>query len=597
MQNAATVLNIIRKQGQRRIPLQRIYRHLYNRDLYLQAYAKLYPNDGAMTEGSTPETVDAMTLAKIDAIIDAVRYERYRWTPVRRTYLRKKNGKRRPLGLPTWSDKVLQEVLRQILDAYYEPRFSQHSHGFRPGRGCHTALQEMMHHWRGVKWYVEGDICSFFDRIDHGLLLQILREQIHDNRFIRLIDYLLQAGYLEEWRYHKTLSGVPQGGVVSPILSNLVLDKLDKYVEDILTPQYTRGKRRRTYPPYNKLTKEAWKAKKRGDRETARQLNKQAQAIPSRDPNDPTFRRLWYCRYADDWLIGMTGPKAEAVEIKHQLALFLKEELRLDLSEEKTLITHARSDTASFLGYEIQTLQADDKHDHRGQRCINGALGLRIPARVMKTKCAQYMRRGKPSHRTQLINDTLYSIVTQYQAEYRGVVQYYRLAYNLHQLSKLKRIMEVSLVKTLANKFKTSCGDIYKRFKTEHTNAYGTYKVLEVRVERRPDKKPLVAHFGGIPLQWKKWVAIGDTMKPIWSQRSEVVQRLCAEKCELCGTTAHLEAHHIRKLADLTSEGRKAKPKWVQRMIARRRKSLMVCQHCHNDIHRGHYDGPSLSKK
>ena len=596
MQNSATVLNIIREQGQRGVPLQRIYRHLYNRDLYLRAYAKLYPNDGAMTQGSTSETVDAMTLEKIDAIIQALRYERYRWTPARRTYIRKKNGKRRPLGLPAWSDKVLQEVLRQILDAYYEPRLSQHSHGFRPGRGCHTALQEIMHQWRGVKWYIEGDICSYFDRINHGLLLTILREQIHDNRFIRLIDHLLQAGYIEEWRYHKTLSGVPQGCVISPILSNLVLDKLDTYVEDILIPQYRRGKRRKTNPPYVKLTKDAWKAKKRGDRETARQRNLQAQAIPSRDPNDPKFRRLWYCRYADDWLIGFSGPRAEAEAIKDQLALFLKEELRLDLSDEKTLITHARSDTAHFLGYEIQTLQANEKHDHRGQRCINGSTGLRVPTKLIRTKCAQYMRRGKPMHRAELINDTAYSIVAQYQAEYRGIVQYYRLAYNLHQLSKLKRVMEVSLVKTLANKFKTSCGNIYKQFKRELTNEYGTYKVLEVRVERGPDKKPLVAQFGGIPLQWSKWVAINDSIKPIWSQRSEIVQRLLADTCELCGARAKVEAHHIRKLADLKASGQTPKPKWVQRMIARRRKSLMVCQQCHNDIHYGRYDGPAFSK-
>lgn len=596
MQNATTVLNIIREQGRKGVPLQRIYRHLYNRDLYLRAYAKLYPNDGAMTAGATPETVDAMTLEKIDAIIEALRYERYRWTPVRRTDVRKKNGKRRPLGLPAWSDKVLQEVLRQILNAYYEPRFSQHSHGFRPGRGCHTALQEMTEHWRGVKWYVEGDICSFFDRIDHHKLLQILREQIHDNRFLRLIEHLLRAGYLEEWRFHKTHSGVPQGGVLSPILSNLVLDKLDKYVENVLIPQHTRGKRRKTYPPYVKLTKDARIARQRGDRESARQLNKQAQAIPSRDPNDPKFRRLWYCRYADDWLMGFSGPKEEAKEIKEQLAHFLKEELKLELSEEKTLITHARSDTARFLGYEVQTLQEDGKHDHRGQRCINGRTGLRVPKEVITAKCAQYMRHGKPIHRPELVNDTVYSIMTQYQAEYRGIVQYYGLAYNLHQLAKLKRVMEVSLVKTLANKHKTSCNTIYKRFQAEQTNQYGTYKVLQVRVERGPSKKPLVAYFGGIPLRWSKKGAIEDRIEPIWSKRSEVVQRLLADKCELCGATTKLEAHHIRKLADLDVEGRTTKPKWVQRMAARRRKSLMVCQSCHHDIHYGRYDGPSFSK-
>ncbi len=243
-----------------------------------------------------------MSLAKIDRIIAALRQERYRWTPVRRIYIPKRDGKRRGLGLPSWSDKLLQEVIRSILEAYYEPQFSTHSHGFRPGRGCHTALQEITHHWRGVKWFIEGDICAFFDRIDSSVLVGILHENIHDNRFIRLIDHLLKAGYWEDWRYHRTLSGVPQGGVVSPILANLVLDRLDKYVEQVVQPAYTRGERRKTNPPYVALTKAAHFARKQGDWEAARHYNKQAQTIPSRDPNDPDFRRLWYVRYADDWV-------------------------------------------------------------------------------------------------------------------------------------------------------------------------------------------------------------------------------------------------------------------------------------------------------
>jgi AI2M/AI1M-like HNH endonuclease/type II intron maturase len=206
------------------------------------------------------------------------------------------------------------------------------------------------------------------------------------------------------------------------------------------------------------------------------------------------------------------------------------------------------------------------------------------------------MQRGKPIHLPQRMNDTPYSIIVQYQAEYRGIVQYYRPAYNLHQLAKLKHVMEESLVKTLAKKLKMSRAAIFKRFKTDYTNEYGTYKVLEVRVERGPDKRPLVARFGGIPLQWSKWGTMSDTIEPIWSQRSEVVQRLLAEKCELCGATTRLEAHHIRKLADLTQKGRGEKPKWMQKMVARHRKSLMVCQRCHNDIHAGRYDGPSFSK-
>ncbi len=298
MRTAETVLNIIRDRGQRGLPLERVYRHLFNRELYLLAYSKLYRNDGAMTPGATPETVDGMSLAKMDTIIEIIRHERYRWMPVRRTYIEKKQStKKRPLGLPTWSDKLVQEVMRLLLEAYYEPQFSSHSHGFRPGRGCHTALGEITRQWRGIKWFIEGDICACFDEIDHTILLDILHESIHDNRFIRLVSHLLQAGYLEDWRYNATYSGVPQGGVVSPILSNLVLDRLDKFVEQTLVPDYTRGKRRKTYPPYVAVTKAASAARRSGDLEAARHYSQQAQTLPSRDPNDPDFRRLRYVRY------------------------------------------------------------------------------------------------------------------------------------------------------------------------------------------------------------------------------------------------------------------------------------------------------------
>ncbi len=443
MRTAETVLSIIRERGQRGLPLERLYRQLYNRNLYLRAYGKLYANNGAMTPGVTSETVDGMSLAKIDGIINALKKESYRWTPVRRTYIPKSNGKQRPLGVPSWSDKLLQEVLRSLLEAYYEPQFSDHSHGFRPGRGCYTALGEITQKWRGTKWYIEGDICSCFDRIDHTILLNILRESIHDNRFIRLISNLLRAGYLEEWRYNTTYSGVPQGGVLSPILSNLMLDRLDKFIEQTLIPAYTHGRRRKTHPPYVAITKAAWKARKAGNLGVARLLSQQAQTMPSRDPNDPNFRRLRYTRYADDFLLGFTGTKAEANDVKGKIATFLWDELKLELSEEKTLITNARGEVAQFLGYEVHTLHADDKHDYRGQRCINGGIGLRVPAHVINQHCAKYMRHGKSTHMAQRINDSVFSIIAQYQMEYRGVVQYYRMAYNLHRFHRLKRVMDV----------------------------------------------------------------------------------------------------------------------------------------------------------
>jgi retron-type reverse transcriptase len=200
MRTADTILGIIRDRGRRGLPLEDIYRQLYNPGLYLPAYARLYANEGALTRGATSETVDAMSLGKIERLIDALRQERYRWTPVRRTYVPKKNGKLRPLGIPPWSDKLLQEVIRLILDAYYDPQFSAYSHGFRPGRGCHTALRDMEHTWTGTKWFIEGAIHACFDRLDHQVLVAILREKLHDNRFIHLIQGLPAAGYLEDWR-------------------------------------------------------------------------------------------------------------------------------------------------------------------------------------------------------------------------------------------------------------------------------------------------------------------------------------------------------------------------------------------------------------
>jgi group II intron reverse transcriptase/maturase len=597
MRTAETILTLIRERGQRGLPLEKVYRLLYQRDLYLRAYGKLYRNAGALTEGTTTETVDGMSVAKIDAIIAALRVEEYRWTPVRRSYIPKRNGKRRPLGLPTWSDKLLQEVIRSVLEAYYEPQFSDHSHGFRPQRGCHTALREITQKGRGTKWFIEGDISACFDKIDHTVLLNILRERIHDQRFLRLISGLLDAGYLEDWRFHLTPSGVPQGGVVSPLLSNLVLDRLDQYVEQHLIPAFTRGQRRRTNPPYVALTYAASEARRAGDWEKAWELSQQAQTLPSRDPDDPDFRRLWYVRYADDFLLGLVGPNAEAQDIKRQIAAFLRDRLRLELSDEKTLVSHARDEAAKFLGYEIHVLHADDQHDQRGQRCINGSVGLRVPLSVRKEHCALYMRAGKPIHLPQRMSDDAYSIVAQYQAEYRGVVQYYRLAYNLHTLGFYKRVMELSLAKTLARKEKTTCQKVYRRYHATIETKEGSYRVLRVKVEREPPKKPLVAYSGGISLRWNKWATINDAPpRPIWSGRSEVVERLLAEQCELCGATEKVEVHHIRHLAALEQKGRTERPEWERKMATRRRKTLVVCRRCHEQIHSGSYSGPGLRR-
>src|SRR5947209_10225151 len=194
--------------------------------------------------------------------------------------------------MPVWSDKLVQEVIRLILEAYYEGQFSNRSHGFRPERCCHTAIREIVHNWVGTTWFIEGDISQCFDELDHELILKALEEHIHDGRFINLMRELFDAGYMEEWTFNQTLSGVPQGGIVSPILANILLDKLDTYVETSLIPQYTRGDRKRVNEEYTELIKQSHYQRKKGNVEVAEQLKKQAQHMPSLDPNDPDYRRI-----------------------------------------------------------------------------------------------------------------------------------------------------------------------------------------------------------------------------------------------------------------------------------------------------------------
>lgn len=587
MRDAETVLAVIRERGKRGLPLEDLYRQLYNPNLYLRAYGRIYGNDGAMTAGITAETADGMSRRKIQASIEVLRNERYRWTPVRRIHIEKKNSmKLRPLGIPTWSDKLLQEVIRSILEAYYEPQLSPCSHGFRPNRGCHTALTQIQQCWTGTVWFIEGDIKGCFDNIDHAILLSILRERIHDNRFLRLIANLLEAGYLEDWKYNATLSGTPQGSIVSPILANIYLDRLDKFVEQVLLPRYNQGKQRRDNPAYRTVTGRVYRARLQGRYEDAVQERKQLRHMPSGDPDDPSYRRLHYIRYADDFLLGFAGPKAEAEEIKRQVGEYLRDELKLELCEDKTLITHARTEAARFLGYEIVSLH-DDAKCARGKRSINGRIGLKVPRGAVEAGCARYMKRGRPAHRPELENDSDYSIVAQYQQVYRGIVQYYVLAYNVCRLAKLRWVMETSLAKTLAMKHKTTVQKVFDKHKTSIQRPEGTYKVLQVTVERGEGRKPLVARFGGIPLRRRKVAELVDAIPRSGTSNvgTELLQRLLADTCELCGSTRNVEVHHVRKLADLNQKGRPEKPLWIRAMAARRRKTLMVCDKCHDDIH------------
>ena len=587
MQTAATVLDVIGKRGARGLPVERLYRQMFNPQLYLMAYGKLCANKGAMTPGVTGETVDGMSLAKIGAIIGALRAERYRWQPVKRVYIPKKNGKKRPLGLPTWSDKLVAEVVRLLLEAYYEPRFSGRSHGFRPGRGCHTALSEVVETWKGTHWFIEGDISDCFGSLDHEIMIKILAEKIHDGRFLQLISHMLKAGYLEDWRWHATLSGSPQGGIASPVLSNIYLDRLDQYVEQRLLPEHNLGRRRRPNRAYQVLEYAIARARRHKDKAEAHRLILARRRVPSQDPADPGYRRLRYVRYADDWLLGFAGPRREAEDIKSKIAAFLRDELRLELSPSKTLITHATSQAARFLGYEIKAQHSDTKITQR-RRAVNGAIGLFVPRAVIRQRCALYMSKGKPAQRGMLLHDDDFTIVAKYQAEYAGLVQYYLLAQDVFRLGRLHWVMETSLLKTLAGKHRSTVGKMAGKYKAVIDTPAGPRKCLQLVIERDRGRKPLVTRFGGIPLRRVRTAVLTD-QRPVMAsaKRNELIHRLLAGRCELCEGTAGLEVHHVRKLADLNKPGRREKPPWMHLMAKRRRKTLVICRRCHEDIHAG----------
>ena len=593
MQNAQTYLEVIRRRGERRLELHRVYRHLKDRELFLLAYGKLYANTGALTPGTeVGDTIDGMSLRKIDAIIEALNEGRYRWKPAHRIRIPKKNGDTRPLGIPSWSDKLLQEVLRMVLSAYYEPQFSEKSHGFRPGRGCHTALTDIRRHWKGTQWFIEGDIRGCFDHIPHDKLLEVMGRKIKDERLMKLLRGLLDAGYLEDWKYHQTYSGVPQGGVLSPLLTNIFLNEIDTYIEQTLIPQNTRGDRRERNPEFARIEGNRQYAWKTHRLERYRQLTQDRRQIPSVNPNDPNYRRLEYCRYADDFLLGFAGPKHEAETIKQQVADALKA-LGLELSESKTLITHATDERARFLGYEIYVARCDTKITH-GKRAINGHVMFSVPATVPRDWKAKVSKHNKPHHRTNLSIRSDFDIVTTYAVEFQGLVNYYTLAYDVAgKLYPVKYAYRVSLLKTLAHRHKRSVVWAYRRYKRISEEGV-TAIVVEVP---RKDKKPLVAKFGAKPIHYDSRAIIADEKKVIWPSRNELVRRLLAEECELCGSRQDIEVHHVRKLKDIQRryQGRPNPPDWAIRLMELRRKTMVVCAKCHHRIHTGTYDGPRLT--
>ncbi len=600
MLEASKYLEIVRKRGIEGKELERVHRLIRKEEILLQAYINLYPNKGANTPGiSKDDVIDGMSLKKIKILSEKLKAGKFKWKPVKRIYIPKKDGKKRPLGIPGWNEKLVQEAMRIILEEYYEPFFSNNSHGFRKNKGCHTAINQIANNgWNGVRWFIEGDICGCFNNIDQKKLLEILSRKIKDSRFLKLVKDMLEAGYIENWKYSNNYSGVPQGGVLSPLLSNIYMNELDNFIEKEMIPTYTRGKSRKFNEGYMKLSTELRIEREKGNKGKAKEILKSRRKLPSGDPYDKNFRRIKYIRYADDVLLGFIGSKNEAIKIREEIAEFLKEELKLELSMDKTLITHAAKGRARFLNYEINAGIVNDKltkgTDGIKKRALNYRIQLRMPKDVLKKWVDKYTKGNKPIHRNELIYQSDYDIVMKYNLELRGLYNYYILALNVYNLNELKYYMECSLVKTLACKHKCKATKIYRLYKNNNA------KAIQVIIPRA-NKKNLIAGFGDIKLKRKKVFNKNhqeDKYLTIYQNRSELLRRMLRDKCELCGGNENIQVHHIKKISDLKrrNEGKKDIPEWKKMMITRNRNTLVVCKDCHNLIHYGKYDGKKLTK-
>lgn len=577
---------------------ERLYRILFNEELFYVAYQKIASNGGSTTKGSDSRSIDEMSLARIETLIASLKDESYQPHPSRRVHIPKKNGKTRPLGIPAFEDKLVQEVVRMILEAIYEGHFETTSHGFRPKRSCHTALLHIQKTFSGAKWFIEGDIKGFFDNIDHDVLVGILRERISDDRFIRLIRKFLKAGYVEDWTFHNTYSGMPQGGIVSPILANIYLDKLDKYVKEYIR-HFDMGTKRRPGKESNDLANERkrtvrkLKKIKDGTEKAAlvarlKAIEQERAAFPSGDEMDGSYRRLKYIRYADDFILGVIGSKEDALRIKEDIKSFLSESLALELSEEKTLITHTGK-SAKFLGYEITvTRNNHQRRDVQGRlrRTYGKRVRLNVSMATLRDKLLEYgameikLRNGKeiwkPKCRSGLIfNDDL-EILDRYNRETVGFCNYYLIANNYVVLHNFRYIMEYSMYKTFAGKYRSTVRKINKKYRLNKlfTVKYEQKGVIKSRTFYKTSFKRRTTAFNG-SCDIEPY-SIADV------SRTNLTDRLKAEKCELCGATGKLIMHHVRNLKDL-----KGKESWKRLMSARKRKTIALCPSCHRLRHLG----------
>ncbi len=599
MRKPSHVLKSLEEQSRKNksYVFDRLYRNLFNPEFYHEAYNNTAKSQGSMTAGADGMTLDDMTEARIERIIASLRNHSYQPNPARREYIAKRANpaKKRPLGIPSTDDKLIQEVVRMILNAIYEPAFSNNSHGFRPRRSCHTALLSVQDTFTGVKWVIEGDIQACFDSFDHHVLIDILRRRIHDERFIALMWKMLRAGYMEQWVYHDTFTGTPQGSGVSPILANIYLSELDAYMERYKANFNTAQAHRKGSKEYETIRGRYRKSKARlsecSNRKQAIKDFKHAQksmlATHYYPAIDPSFKRIQYNRYADDFVVGIIGSKADAEKAKEDIKIFLRDMLKLTLSDEKTKVSHS-GDMIRYLGYDF-TVSRDNgaKRNKNGtlMRYWYGRVRLYVPHEKWFGKLQQYKafkivkdrdgkERWKPLHRGALMNRTDVEIVSKFNSEIRGIYNFFRLADNVSVLNDFYYIMEGSMLKTFAAKYKSSVNKVKAK--------YARNGVFGVDYHNKAGKQRCEFYHGGFTKKEEALLGEVDILPEYrkYNRPNSLATRLKAGVCELCGNnTGEIHMHHVKRLKDLTG-----KTEAELLMMKKRRRSLALCTDCFNRV-------------
>ncbi len=583
-----------------------LFRLMTNPDvLWKQAYANIYPNKGAITKGVNENTLDGFSEERVNHLIGLLAKGQYCPQPVRRTYIPKKNGKLRPLGIPTGDDKLIQEVIRILLERIYEPVFSDSSHGFRPGKSCHTALRQVCNVWHGTKWIIEFDIKGFFDNINHGKLIELLERKIDDKRIISTIRKMLTSGYIEDWKFNNTWSGTPQGGVISPVLANIYLHELDMFMKNMMH-QFTKGKRRKSNPSYDYLKQRVHITNKRLSRlemclkndnpqektsllRKRRELQGKMREIPSSDLFDPDYRRLRYVRYADDFIIGVIGSRNDAENVMRKVKDFIEKELLLEIAEDKTCIRSAK-EGVRFLGYDVKIYSGNKlvKTSSGNGTCLKRTMCQKMQSHIPREKLLQYaskkrygnMSTFRPVSRPELLQRSDLEILLAYNGEMRGLANYYSLAQGYKKaLSKLIGLAQLSLFATLAHKHHSNIGKVMSKMRLPNKGGYGLRVIINGRSKlyklfRLKDHVPPSSTHSSVDNRANtQWFTLS---------RTELVQKINANNCEYCGKQGgYMEVHHIRAMKDVLGK----KQTWQEMMSTVNRKTMVLCVDCHRELH------------